>query len=63
MAIIDPHTLSVIDARDYSHTFTWNTSGQILTDTFVANGSTFVKTYTYASVGGTLTSRSAWVKQ
>jgi YD repeat-containing protein len=45
------------------HTYTYDGSGNLLTDTATdpATQSVYVKTYTYT--GANLTSESAWVKQ
>lgn len=49
-------------ANSGTHTFTYNGGGQILTDTWVVGGITYVKTYTYNG-SGQLTSYTDWVKQ
>ena len=44
-----------------AHTFAYNTSTQLSTDTVSYAGNTYVQTYTYTS--GLLTGISKWVKQ
>lgn len=53
---------TLFDPTSLAHTFTYNGSGQILTDTCVDDrGVTRVKTFTWT--GSTLTSISKWVVQ
>ncbi len=49
------------DTDALPHAYTYNTSGNVLTDTCTNGTNTWVKTYTYT--GSNLTSESAWVKQ
>lgn len=44
---------------DLPHTYTYNASGQIVTDTVTNGVKTWVKTFSYTN--GQLTSETAWV--
>lgn len=44
-----------------AHTFTYDTSGNLVTDTVTDGVSSWVRTYTYS--GGVQTTDSGWVKQ
>lgn len=57
----DPKTQSNVNPDDYAHTYGYDGSGNLTTDTFTNGTTTWVKTYTYTS--GNLTGESAWVAQ
>lgn len=50
-----------IDPEAVPHTYGYDGSGNLLTDTMVFGGPTFVKTYGWA--GAKLVAEGAWVKQ
>lgn len=45
-----------------THVYGYNTSGQLITDTWNVNSAAYVKTYTY-NASGQLTGETDWVKQ
>lgn len=49
------------DPDSLAHTYAYNGSGQLTTDTVTDGSSTWVKTYTWS--GSTMTNESEWVKQ
>lgn len=49
------------DPDSLAHTYTYNGSNQIATDTVNDGVNTYVKTYSYT--GSNLTSETGWVKQ
>lgn len=52
---------SLIDLDSLPHTYTYNGSNQLITESVTNTINTWVKTYTYT--GSNLTSESVWVKQ
>lgn len=50
-----------LDLGSLPHSYTYDGSNNLLTETVTKGNTAFVKTYTYS--GGNLASESAWVKQ
>lgn len=44
-----------------AHTYGYDVSGNLITDTWVVNGATYIMTFTYTN--GALTGKTDWVKQ
>lgn len=54
-------TGAAVNPDSWAHTFAYNGTGLLLTDTATDGTSTWVKTYSYTS--GMLTGETKWVKQ
>lgn len=53
---------NVISPSRYNHTYGYNASGNLVTDTISDGSTTWVKTFTY-NASGQLIGESVWVKQ
>jgi YD repeat-containing protein len=59
--VFDSTGSQLISPSSLAHTYGYDGSNNLITDTITDGVSTWVKTYTYT--GSNLTSESAWVKQ
>jgi hypothetical protein len=59
--VFDSTGSNLISPGSMSHTYGYDGSSNLTTDTVTDNSGTWIKTYTYS--GTTLTGESAWVKQ